>query len=104
MSRTAKLGAAAFLAKLMKEKPLTRTYAEFECLSCGNIIWSDDNDEIKDLVELYDGNLLECPICGGHEFNVKIKGKGGGRNSFLPPDLYRPRRPSPQQEVKSGTQ
>ncbi|HEC82547.1 MAG TPA: hypothetical protein ENI53_01515 [Thermoplasmatales archaeon] len=62
---------------------ISTTYAEFECRDCGYIHWSENEKEIRELKELYDTGHLECPYCGNHNFNFRIKGKGGGNNSFF---------------------
>ena len=79
---------------------ISKIYAEFICQDCGFIFWSEDEEEIQQFSELYDNELLQCPYCGNHNFNFRIKGKGGGNNSFF--DVASSATPIPSEVENDG--
>ena len=90
MSRTAKLGAAAFMAKILQgKKNFSPLYMEVKCEKCGYTMWADDEKTIEDWIELMRYNALKCSICGGtmklSKASLKLEGKDGGKkaSSFL---------------------
>ena len=65
------------------------TYAEFTCTECGNKLWSKDEQEILDFIQLYDAEKLICPVCGNNKFKVSVRGNGGrGMPSSTSPPLF----------------
>ena len=73
------------------------TYAEFTCTRCGNKLWSKDEQEIMDFIQLYDAEKLICPVCGNNKFKVAIRGNGGRgvSSSASPPPVFQHNRPLP---------
>ena len=50
-------------------------YLEIECKVCTNPLWSNNEDEILQLMDLFESKRLQCPYCGNHDYKlVSMKG------------------------------
>ena len=45
------------------------------CRHCGFAFWTGKEEEIRNLQELYDAHVLQCPICEKRDFTFSMKGK-----------------------------